>query len=29
MANFGQIIGYENIKEELKWYCDILKNPKR
>ena len=29
MANFGQIIGYENIKEELKWYCDILKSPER
>ena len=29
MNSFDQIIGYENIKEELKWYCDILKNPER
>jgi len=28
MSAFDQIIGYENIKEELKWYSDILKNPK-
>ena len=29
MSAFDQIIGYENIKEELKWYSDILKNPKK
>ena len=27
MSAFDKIIGYENIKEELKWYSDILKNP--
>ena len=29
MSAFDQIIGYENIKQELKWYGDILKNPKK
>lgn len=29
MSKFNQIIGYESIKEELKWYCDILKSPER
>ena len=29
MSGFEKIIGYESIKEELRWYCDILKNPKK
>ena len=27
MSEFDQIIGYESIKEELKRYCDTMKNP--
>lgn len=29
MSEFDQIIGYESIKEELKRYCDTMKNPEK
>lgn len=29
MSEFDKIIGYENVKKELKLICDTLKNPEK